>query len=112
LPVIVLLVFGAIEASSFIFLKQSLNAAAYEATREAIRSGSTNDNAETRASNLLDARNVRDYTITFPRGDSETILRGDEIEVLVTAPTRTNSPLAGRYIANRNLTARVVMVKE
>ena len=30
LPVIIMLVFGAIEASSFIFLKQSLNVAAYE----------------------------------------------------------------------------------
>ena len=37
LPVIILLVFGAIEASSFIFLKQSLNVAAYEGIRESIR---------------------------------------------------------------------------
>ena len=42
LPVIVLLVFGSIEASSFIFLKQSLNVSAYEGIREAIRVGSNN----------------------------------------------------------------------
>ena len=112
LPVIILLVFGSIEAASFIFLKQSLSAAAYEAAREAIRNTSNNTNSEARATNVLDARNVRDYAITFPNGESATAIRGSEIVVLVTAPTQPNSPLAGQFVANRQLTARVVMVKE
>lgn len=112
LPVIILLVFGSIEAASFIFLKQSLSAAAYEAAREAIRNTSNNTISEARATNVLDARSVKDYTISFPNGESGTAIRGSEIVVLVTAPTQANSPLAGQFVANRQLTARVVMVKE
>ncbi len=112
LPVIILLVFGSIEAASFIFLKQSLNVAAYEGIRETIRNGSTNANGEARATNLLDSRNVNDYQITFPNGEAGSANRGDEIVILVSAPTQTNSPLAGQFVSNRQLTSRVVMVKE
>ena len=49
LPVLVLLVFGAIEASSFIFLKQALTVAAYEGVRETVRIGSNNANGVDRA---------------------------------------------------------------
>ena len=112
LPVIILLVFGAIEASSFIFLKQSLNAAAYEGIREAIRVGSSNGDGIDRAENILNARNIRDFQITFPVRSATNASRGDEIVIEVSAPTETNSPLAGQWVTNRILTARVVMVKE
>ena len=112
LPVIVLLVFGAIEASSFIFLKQSLNVAAYEGIRESIRVGYDNKSGMDRAANILNSRNVRDFFVSFPNGEAGDAERGDEIVIEVTAPTTTNSPLAGRFVRNRTLTARVVMVKE
>ena len=112
LPVIVLLVFGAIEASSFIFLKQSLNVAAYEGIRESIRVDADNANGMDRASNILNSRNVQDFFVSFPSGESGDATRGDEIVIEVTAPTSTNSPLAGQFVSNRTLTARVVMVKE
>jgi hypothetical protein len=112
LPVIILLVFGSIEASSFIFLKQSLNVAAYEGLRESIRVGSDNADGVDRAQNILVSRNVRDFQVSFPNGDSGAASRGDEIVIEVSAPTQTNSPLAGQYVTNRMLTARVVMVKE
>ena len=112
LPVIVLLVFGAIEASSFIFLKQSLNVAAYEGIRESIRLDSNNANGVDRAENILNSRNVADFNITFPSGESADVERGDEIVIEVSAPTSSNSPLAGQFVTNRVLTARIVMVKE
>ncbi|MEM9586674.1 MAG: TadE/TadG family type IV pilus assembly protein [Planctomycetota bacterium] len=112
LPVIVLLVFGSIEASSFIFLKQSLCVAAYEGCREAIRAESTNATARSRATTILNSRGVTGFDIQFPNGAVANADRGDEIVVVVTAPTNTNSPLAGDYITNRVLNARVVMVKE
>lgn len=111
-PVIILLVFGAIEASSFIFLKQSLNVAAYEGIRESIRISSDTSSGVDRAQNILDARNVQDFDITFPNGEAGDATRGDEIVIEVSAPTATNSPLAGQFVTNRVLTARVVMVKE
>ncbi|MFK8111053.1 MAG: TadE family protein [Rubripirellula sp.] len=112
LPMIVLLVFGAIEASSFIFLKQSLNVAAYEGVRESIRNGSSNAIATGRAQNILNSRNVQGFAIRFPNGESSGKDRGEEVVIEVSAPTSTNSPLAGQFVANRLLTARIVMVKE
>ncbi len=112
LPVIILLVFGAIEASSYIFLKQSLNVAAYEGIRESIRADSNNADGVDRAQNILSSRKVADFTIAFPGGESAAASRGDEIVIEVSAPTASNSPLAGQFVTNRVLTARVVMVKE
>lgn len=112
LPVIILLVFGAIEASSFIFLKQALNVAAYEGIRESIRISSNTSSGVDRATNILDARNVQGFNIAFPNGEAGDATRGDEIVIEVSAPTATNSPLAGQFVTNRVLTARVVMVKE
>lgn len=112
LPVIVLLVFGSIEASSFIFLKQSLSVAAYEGAREAVRSKASNASATTRAEDVLSARTVNDFQVSFPNGDVTAIERGEKVVCEVTAPTQSNSPLAGQFVTNRVLTARVVMVKE
>ena len=112
LPVIVLLVFGSIEASSFIFLKQSLSVAAYEGIREAIRDGASNASAIERAENILNARQVEDFNISILGGDVQTTPRGTAIVIEVSAPTETNSPLAGSFVNNRTLVSRVVMVKE
>jgi TadE-like protein len=112
LPVLVLLVFGAIEASSFIFLKQSLNVSAYEGIREATKLASNNTIARDRAENILSSRGVNNFNVDFPNGESANILRGDEVVIEVSAPTSTNSPLLGQFIPNRTLTARVVMTKE
>jgi hypothetical protein len=112
LPVIILLVFGAIEASSFIFLKQSLNVAAYEGIRQSIRIGSSNEAGIERAQAILASRNVHAFDIRFPNGESAEADRGDEIVIEVSAPTSENSPLAGQFVTNRLLTSRVVMVKE
>lgn len=112
LPVLALLVFGSIEATAFIFLKQSLHVAAYEAARTGCRAASTEPEATSRARAILDSRDVRGATINFVTGDVASVQRGDPIIVEVAAPTNVNSPLAGQWIANRTLTSRVFMLKE
>jgi Flp pilus assembly protein TadG len=112
LPVLALLVFGAIEAASFIFLKQSLHVAAYEGIREAIRIGSTEADAINRSNAILNSRLVQDSTVRFPSGSVTNATRGQRIIIEVSAPTRTNSPLAGQWVPNRTLTTRLVMLKE
>ena len=112
LPIIVLLVFGSIEASSFIFLKQSLSVAAYEGAREAALHDSTTAAATARATNILTARQVSDFQVSFPEGTPDTKSRGEDFVVQVTAPTNSNSPLAGQFITNRVIVSQVVMVKE
>ena len=112
LPVLTLLVFGSIEAASFIFLKQSLQVAAYEGVREAIRSHSTDASSMSSATAILDSRFVRDANVRFPTGSPTATARGQQVVIEVSAPTRTNSPLAGQWVPNRTLTTRLVMLKE
>jgi hypothetical protein len=111
LPVLVLMVFGSIEASSFIFLKQSLHVACYEGVREACKTGSTDASARGKAEAILESRRVNDFEIRFPEG-VQGIARGETISCEISAPTGTNSPLAGDFLPARVLTARVVMLKE
>ncbi|MEM6779880.1 MAG: TadE family protein [Planctomycetota bacterium] len=112
LPILVLLIFGSIEAASMIFLKQSLNVAAYEAAREAIRNGRTNADAQSKAANILAARNVVDFDVRFPRGESFDLPRGQEIIAEVSAPSARNSALVGQFISDRVITSRIVMIKQ
>lgn len=95
-----------------IFLKQTLNVAAYEATRECIRDGRTNANGAARAQQILNGRGVADFQIRFPEGESHDADRGEEIVVEVSAPSAANSPLVGQFITDRVLTARAVMIKQ
>ena len=112
LPIIVLLVMGSIEACSMIFLKQSLQTAAYESARTAIRTGSTRGEVTSAGENILDARNIEEYAITFPLGNPEAADRGDPVAVEVTASSAANSPISGRFIRDRGITVRTTMVKE
>jgi len=112
LPVLALLVFGSIEAASFIFLKQSLQVAAYEGIREAIRPGAIDSVARDRSFAILNSRFIRDAIVAFPLGTPANAIRGQQVVIEVSAPTSTNSPLAGQWVANRTLTTRLVMLKE
>jgi len=112
LPLIILLVFGSIEATSYIFLKQTLNIAAYEGIRESIKVGSDNARGASRAENILRSRDVQGYEIVFPNGQSKETERGDTVVLEIRASAAENSPLVGRFINDRQIVARVVMVKE
>lgn len=112
LPVIVLLVFGSIEASSYIFLKQSLSVAAYEGARTATRLNNDNATARETAAAILNSRDVVGFEIRFPNGESSEAERGEEVVIEVTAPSAANSPLMGQFIIGRTLLARTTMTRE
>ncbi|HBJ35885.1 MAG TPA: hypothetical protein DDZ51_14275 [Planctomycetaceae bacterium] len=112
LPVLALLVFGSIEATAFIFLKQSLHVAAYEGVRSGSRITGSQAEATARIRAILDSRDVRGATVNFITGDVASVQRGGPVIIEVAAPTNVNSPLAGQWIANRTLTSRVFMLKE
>ena len=112
LPVLVLLVFGSIEACSYIFLKQALHVAAYEGVRESTRLSSDNASGRSRAEAILDSRGVSGYAIDFPRGEAADADRGDNVVITVSAPTGINSPLLGSFIADRTIEARITMTRE
>ncbi|WP_417747062.1 TadE/TadG family type IV pilus assembly protein [Rosistilla oblonga] len=112
LPLLALLVFGTIEAASRIFLKQTLSISAYEAARQAIRVGSTTENSKASGDSILTARKVKGSQIVFSPADITNASRGELISVSVSAPTRDNSQVLGKFIADKTITATVVMVKE
>jgi Flp pilus assembly protein TadG len=111
LPLLMLIVLGAIEATHGIFLKQALSAAAYEGMRVAIEPGSKQAEAIQKAQAILDARLVKGSKITFDT-NIETAPRGQKVAIDVTAPVSLNSPFIGRVIADRVVKVRTVMVRE
>lgn len=112
LPLLALLVFGTIEAASRIFLKQTLSVAAYETAREAVRAKPSNSSATALGNDILKSRQVVGGNIKFSPSNFRSAPRGSNITVEVSAPTLDNSPILGRFIADKTITAKVVMVKE
>ena len=112
LPLLMLIVLGAIEATHGMFLKQALSAAAYEGMRVAIEPRSTNAEAIAQANSILNSRLVRGSSIVFSPSDTDNVARGTKMVLEVSAPLSANSPFIGRVIADRTITVRTVMVKE
>lgn len=95
-----------------IFLKQALQSAAHEATRQAVLSTTTNQQVRDQVTNILNARNIEGFRVEFPRGAPQGMARGELVTVLVTAPSSRNSPLAGKFIRNRDIVVSNTMIKE
>ncbi len=112
LPMIMVLILGSIEATSAIFLKQSLVAAAYEGVREAARLRGTGDSTNALARAVLAARQVKDFRIVMNPPDPATVPRGGRVSIEITAPISSNSPFIGKVIKDRVLLAKAVMTKE
>ena len=65
LPLLVTLVFGAMEMANAVFLRQSLNIAAYEAAKVITRPGNNEALARTRCQEILTVRKVSAFTLSF-----------------------------------------------
>ncbi|QDU95468.1 TadE/TadG family type IV pilus assembly protein [Lignipirellula cremea] len=112
LPVIVTLVFGSIETCSLVYLRQGLEAAAYEGVREAIRLQATNDSAAARCREVLDARRITSYQIRFVPSDVSAVPRGEFVRVEIEAPSGANGVMQAWILQASNVTAQATMVKE
>ena len=110
LPVLVLLVLGSIELSNFIFLKQAVTAAAYEATRDAIGPAGTDASALASADAVLLARRLTGATVAI--NPSASVARGDLITVTVSAPSSLNRVVIPKFVAGLSVSASTTMVKE
>ena len=113
LPLMILLVFGSIEACNAIFLRQAATIAAYEAAQIASSNGGTRTEAEQRAAQVLTARGItvpsNAIQIT-PNVNSQT-RPGTTISVSVTVPANANSIGPAFYYQNSTLTSSVVMTR-
>jgi Flp pilus assembly protein TadG len=112
LPVLLMLVVGAIEGANFIFLKQSITVAAYESAHIACQAGGTSDEARSRAQQILDARTIEGSDITFDPPAVEDAQRGELVAVTVSAPASANSIGLRRFFSTQTVTATVNMLKD
>lgn len=111
-PVIVLVVIATIEATTMVFLQQSLAIAAYEATRVALVPNAESGHVQTQASLLLSSRGVKQGRATISPASISSAPAGSWIQVRVSAPFKPNSFVGGWLFSQRELSATVAMMKE
>lgn len=112
LPLIVLLLLGSIEASTMIFLKQTLTIAAYEGARHATAELCAESDVEETCHSVLDDRNVAGASVSVSPGPLEVQPEQTWITVTVTAPAADNSVIQGMFMDGRIVTARATMMKK
>lgn len=106
-----LITFGSIEAANGIYLKQVVTQAAYEGARVATTIGATQADAAAFAQQVLDARSVKDTTIVISPAISATTTPGTEVTVTVTAPTNSNAFAPLWYFKNKQIQAKIIMIR-
>ena len=111
LPLLLILVFGSIELANAVFLKQSLNMAAYEAAKVVTRPGDNNALAATRCQQVLDVRKITIFTLSVNPTVTPETPRGTQVTVTVTAPSSNLAYGPLRYMAGRSSSAVVRMVR-
>jgi len=111
LPLLILLVFGAIELSNGIFLTQALSFASYEGAREATKAGATTAHVAARVADVLHARGVHDYSVAITPPLNMQMERGTKITVQVRAPMNALSSISTAITNKRIATQQVTMVK-
>jgi hypothetical protein len=100
LPLIAFLVGATVEACDLIFLRNSLATASYSGTLEVSRAGCTQSSITNQISQVLDAAQVKNYSITITKADGgafSTSVKGDLIKVQVSAVSASNLRI-GRFI--------------
>ena len=111
LPLLVILVFGAIEMANAVFLKQSMNLAAYEAAKVVTRPGTNEALARTRCDQIMAIRKATNYTLAFSPTVTTATPRGTEVTVTLTAPATNLSYGPVRFMTGKTLSTTVVMVR-
>jgi Flp pilus assembly protein TadG len=112
LPVIILVVFGGIEAASMLFLRQTLVQASYEGAKTAIKNRGTTDLAINSATQVLNGRSLNNFTIEVDPPNVELAPSGQLVTITVTAPGDENSLFPFGPFKNQNVVASASMVKE
>ncbi len=111
LPLLVLLVYGAIELTNAVFLKQSLTIAAYEGSRAVARSEATSAHGHSRIDAVLAARRVSDYEVNISPEVTAATPRGTVLTVTITAPAAAYSVGPTWYFTGRTISSQFRMVR-
>jgi Flp pilus assembly protein TadG len=112
LPMLVVLVVGALESANAIFLKQSMVIATYEAAKVASSPNGTTAFAEQRCGEVMTSRGVSTFNLTVtPNNLSASTARGTR--VTVTLSVQSNSSILGPLwiFSGKTLQTKVDMVR-
>ena len=112
LPVLISLVFGAIEAAHGIHLRQLLGGVAYDVARIATTDGGSEAAARVRGLEMLAGAEIKDAVITVSPSPAESVARGSDVTVTVSAPLSSNSITKSSFFPLPTVDYRVVMVKQ
>lgn len=104
MPLLFVVVFGAIETSNAVFLQQALTAAAYEAGTVAAAMGGNSDDAATQGAAVLTGLQVNSGTVSISPTVTPDTPIGTTIVVTCTAPLGANTATTW-CLGNRTLTA-------
>jgi Flp pilus assembly protein TadG len=111
-PVFVAILLGTIEACSMVFLRQSVEMAAYEAARVSVVNQTTSGQVETAAKTILDSRKIKDYSIKISPVDFQKAAYGTFITIEVRAPCSKNGLIPSMFYGSRDVVGIVEMMKE
>lgn len=112
LPMLLVILVGVIEASSMIYLKQSLSVAAYEGIRTSVRAGATTSDVEAACTQILTARRVNGATIEITPANFESQPPQSWVSIRVSAVGGDNSVIAGWFYDTLIVDGEAAMMKE
>lgn len=112
LPVIAFLTFGSIELCNLIFMRQTLQVAAYEAARSATRPGGSEALGTLRAQEVLTSRGVSSYNVQFSPTISTTTPRGTQVRVTVSTGSSSLSYAPFRIFSGSTISSSTTMVRQ
>jgi Flp pilus assembly protein TadG len=112
LPVLVVLVFAAIESCSMIYLTQALHCATYEGVRVAILPTADNQQVIQRTQAILDGHGINGATITLVPSDVSNADPGELVRVRIRTSCDANRISPSFFFGGRNVEVQTTMVKE
>ncbi|HCS51247.1 TadE/TadG family type IV pilus assembly protein [Rubinisphaera sp.] len=112
LPVLVFLVFGAIEAAEFIHLKQDLAICTYEAAKIASKGSKVNSDVTTRFNEMASAKSMNNATLSISPTLTSSTASGTEVTLTATVQADANYSLPMRFFSGISLTKRVVVSRQ
>ena len=111
LPLLILMLFGAVELSHANMVLNSAEAAAYEGARRGIVPGAQASNCVNAAQSLLDIGGIRNSTITVTPADLQTS-NADTVMVTIEVPYASNTIVAPLFVKNLQITRRCELTRE
>jgi Flp pilus assembly protein TadG len=112
LPMVIFITFGSIELSNLLFLRQTLTIASYEAARAATKPGGSEGLGTTKAGEVLLARGVSTYSVTYTPNVTTSTPRGTLIRATVSTATSNLTYAPFRLFSGSAISSSTAMVHQ